>query len=158
MKNQNSSVAQAFAQLLWYDDAAIRDGIRNIPFNAIEDATEKHIQELRLEALTAKVLRNTAPEVPGDKPPAEITYSDRASLKPTPVSVPDPSETESATPTKISIPAYPELKRFAVAMGSTSRVVSEMFELASEENWQKNKKRGEAFSWLDEAKSSLYDV
>lgn len=146
------------AQLLWSEPEAVKDGIKNISLNAIKDWAERNIRELRLEALTAKVLRNSAPEVPSDNPPAATDYPSREELKPTPLPVPDPAKTESATPTKISIPAYPELKRFAVAMGETARTVSEMFELASAENWQKNKLRGAAFSWLDEAKSSLYEV
>jgi hypothetical protein len=157
-KKQNSDAAQVFAQLIWKDPDAIKDGIKNISLNAIEDWAERNIRELRMEALTSKVYRNTAPEVPGDHPPAATAYPDREELKPTPLPVPDPAKTESATATKISIPAYPELKRFSVAMGETARAVSELFELNTEENWQKDRKRSEAFSWLDECKSSLYEV
>jgi len=157
-KIKNSAIAPLIAQLIRNDADAISDGIKCFPLNRLEEMADEWIESLRADALTEKIFRNTAPTMPGDNQPGSKTYPDREELKPTPVSVPDPAKTETATPTKISIPAEPELQRFTAAMGEAAKAAGELWKIPSDENWQKNSKRSDAFDWLDEAKSALYDV
>jgi hypothetical protein len=138
---------------------ALRDDtdIKGLPFNELLNLASAFADETRTYALTEKFLRNTAPNVPGDKPPGE-QYPDRTELKPTPEPVPDPAETETATSTKISIPDYGEAKRFSVAMGGLATAASKLFEIASENQQEKNDARRETFDWLEETRSSIYEL
>jgi hypothetical protein len=119
---------------------------------------QQFTRKILCESLSDKIYRNTMPDIPGGNPPGATSHPERIELKPTPVAVPDPAKTESATATRISIPAYPELKRFSQAIGEAAKAASELFELESNQNWDKENKRRDAVDWLDEAKRSLFDV
>ena len=113
---------------------------------------------MQSDALTEKLFRNTAPDVPGDKPP-EKKYPERTALKPTPEKVPDPAETETGTSTKISVPDYGEAKQFAAAMNGLATVASKLFEIESESQTQeKNDARRDTFDALEEVRNSIYDL
>ena len=137
---------------------AQENGSNLLPFDVVAEAFQETYDRLCQMALTAQIERNTAPTTPDDDAPG-TDYPSRTELKPTPVSVPDPAETESATATKISIPDYGDAKRFSVAMGGLAEAASELFEIVSEENQQeKNAARRDALDWLEEVKSSLFDL
>ena len=151
-KPKTDSTALAIVEAL-RDDA----DAKALPFNVLLNMASAFADEVRIHALTENIFRNTAPKVPGDKPPGE-GYPDRTELKPTPEPVPDPAETETATSTKISIPDYGDAKRFSVAMGGLATAASKLFEIASENQQEKDSARREAFDWLEETRSSIYDL
>jgi hypothetical protein len=159
-KKQNSTTAKNLVQILICDHEANQNGIEKLPRQFLENWCEDFLTEVRNHALTEKVLRNTAPEVPGDKPPAEKEYPSRTELKPTPEPVPSPDKTETAKPTKISIPNQPdEVKRFGVALGVLARKASDLWAIVADENQsEKNDARRYTFDALDEVKSSIYDL
>jgi hypothetical protein len=158
-KKQNSTTAKNLVQILICDHEANQNGIEKLPRQFLENWCEDFLTEVRNHALTEKVLRNSAPEVPGDNPPTK-KYPDRTELQPTPLDVPDPAETETAKPTKISIPNQPEeVHRFGVAMGTLAKKASDLWAIVGDENQSgKNDARRDAFDWLDEVKSSIYDL
>jgi hypothetical protein len=155
-KKMQSITAGAIANLL-LADADCKNLNKFISRNALEDAADKFADEWRQFSLEENFMRNTAPNVPGDKPPGE-QYPDRTELKPTPEPVPDPAETETATSSKISIPDYGEAKRFSVAMGGLATAASKLFEIASENQQEKNDARRVAFDWVEETRNSIYDL
>lgn len=107
-------------------------------------------------------MSNTAPQVPVDDPPEETDYPDRESLKPTPEDVPDPAETEGTDETKTSTPDYPALKRYRVAIGQLNDSASTLFEMESSSRFDgrfdKNDIRQQTFDYLEEVRSSIYDL
>jgi hypothetical protein len=133
------------------------DETKHLSFDALHGMAEKFFNSVAVESLADKIFDATV-SVPGDNPPGAKKYPSREETTPTPVSVPDPAETETATATKISIPDYGDAKRFAVAMGGLADAAQKLFEIASENQQEKDSARRVAFGWHDELRSSIYDL
>jgi hypothetical protein len=154
-----TDAAKAVAIVLTSDPEAVRNGVNRLSLQSIHNLAEHFVEEVRNYALVEKSYRNTSPTMPGDDQESTRTkYPDRTEVKPTPLAVPDPAETEGATPKKISIPDYPEMKRFSIAMGELADSASKLFEIASENQQDKDEARRAALGWAEETRSSLYEL
>lgn len=130
----------------------------SIPKDALLQTAQKFVSEMETENLMERAL-NTAPTVPASVPPDEKTYPSRKELKPTPVSVPDPAETEDLEERKKSSPEY---ARFANGMLNLSKAADSVFEIISGENEpeseDKRDKRSAALDAVEEVRSSIYGL
>ena len=157
-KNKFSETALDIGNSVLADAECSRCGImKSFKPETLYSAAETFLNEWRTAAMEQKIMRDTAPEVPDDGTPPK-KYPKREELKPTPLEVPDPEETEGAS-TKISVPDYGDAKRFSQAMGALAAEASKLFDIVAEENQhEKEQQRRITFDAVAEVQYSVYDL
>jgi hypothetical protein len=130
---------------------------KSLQFNVLLNMAGEFFKSVSTQSAIGNVFNATV-AVPGDNPPAK-KYPDRTETTPTPVSVPDAAETETAAQElKTSLPDYGAPKEFLQAIGMTVRSAEKLWETASENQQERDDARNAAIGWADIIRNRIYDL
>ena len=109
----SNNLSTKITDLLFLEESSLKNLVRKEEMADIKKDVDALLN--RYEKNLRNHLRNTAPAVP-DSDGRQHAYPDREALKPEYEPVPDPAETETSIPSKVSTPNYDDFSERIAAL------------------------------------------